>query len=45
MYIHLVSRCFGTSLQYVTMVPYCEFLNHENTDVYYDTIKNKEEKD
>jgi len=34
--IHLVSWTFGTHLKYVTMVPVCEFLNHDCSDVYYD---------
>jgi hypothetical protein len=35
-YSHLVTRCFGKYLCYVTMVPFAEFLNHECSDVYYD---------
>ena len=35
-YTHLVTRCFGKYLQYVTMVPFAEMFNHECTDVYYD---------
>jgi hypothetical protein len=35
-YTHLVTRCFGKYLNYVTMVPFCEMLNHECSDVYYD---------
>lgn len=34
--IHLVSRTFGTHLEYVTLVPICEFMNHDCSDVYYD---------
>lgn len=35
-YTHLVTRCFGKYLNYVTMVPFCELFNHECVDVYYD---------
>jgi hypothetical protein len=35
-YTHLVTRCFGKYLCYVTMVPFCELFNHECIDVYYD---------
>ncbi|CAD8083112.1 unnamed protein product [Paramecium sonneborni] len=35
-YTHLVTRCFGKYLAYVTMVPFCELFNHECTDVFYD---------
>lgn len=35
-YTHLVTRCFGKYLSYVTMVPFCELFNHECIDVYYD---------
>ena len=28
-YSHLVTRCFGKFLAYVTMVPLAEYLNHE----------------
>lgn len=35
-YTHLVTRCFGKFLQYVTMVPIVEMFNHECSDLYYD---------
>ena len=41
-YTHLVTRlnknkrAFGKFLEYVTMVPIVEMLNHECTDVFYD---------
>lgn len=41
-YTHLISRCFGNYFQYVTMVPFAEFMNHECSDVYYD-FKYKED--
>ncbi|CAD8098588.1 unnamed protein product [Paramecium primaurelia] len=34
-FIHLVSRCFGSTLEQVAFVPFCEMFNHENTDVRY----------
>ncbi|CAD8076387.1 unnamed protein product [Paramecium primaurelia] len=34
-FIHLVSRCFGSTLEQVAFVPFCEMFNHENTDVKY----------
>ena len=33
-YIHLVTRCFGKYLAYVTMVPFAEMLNHECIYIY-----------
>ena len=35
-YTHLVTRCFGKYLEYVTMVPFAELFNHECSDVFYD---------
>ena len=36
-HIHLITRSFGGKyLNYVTMVPFAEFFNHECTNVYYD---------
>ena len=35
-YTHLITRCFGKYLEYVTMVPFAEFFNHECSDVFYD---------
>ena len=35
-YTHLVTRCFGKYLEYITMVPIVELFNHECIDVYYD---------
>lgn len=35
-YIHLVSRCFGSNLKCITMVPFCQFFNHHTSDVFYD---------
>ena len=49
--MHLVTRllcifrCFGKFLEYVTMVPIVEMLNHECTDVYYDFDYNSNNKD
>lgn len=34
-YIHLVSRCFGSNIAQVSFVPFCEMFNHENTNVRY----------
>ena len=40
-HIHLITRSFGGKyLNYVTMVPFAEFFNHECTNVYYDFIQN-----
>lgn len=41
-YTHLVTRCFGKYLAYVTMVPFCELFNHECVDVYYDFTYNND---
>jgi len=35
LFIHLISRSFGC-LNYITMVPFAEMFNHENTCVYFD---------
>ena len=35
-YTHLVTRCFGKYLEYITMIPVAELFNHECIDVYYD---------
>jgi len=35
-YTHLVTRCFGKYLEYITMIPFAELFNHETIDVYYD---------
>lgn len=35
-YTHLVTRCFGKYLEYITMIPIAEMFNHDCTDVYYD---------
>jgi len=35
-YTHLVTRCFGKYLEYITMIPIAELFNHECIDVYYD---------
>lgn len=34
-YIHTVSRCFGSFLNSTYFVPYCELLNHNVVDVSY----------
>lgn len=40
-HIHLITRSFGGKyLNYVTMVPFAEFFNHECTNVYYDFSQN-----
>lgn len=35
LYAHLFSRCFGR-LESITLVPFCEFLNHHISNVFYD---------
>jgi len=41
-HIHLITRSFGGKyLNYVTMVPFAEFFNHECTNVYYDFMQNE----
>lgn len=34
-YVHLSSRCFGGMMDYVSMVPIVEMMNHENTNMFF----------
>lgn len=34
-YIHIWSRCFGGVMDYVSMVPIVEMMNHENTNMFF----------
>lgn len=40
MYIHTVSRCFGSYLNSTYFVPFCELFNHSPVDVSYRCITN-----
>jgi hypothetical protein len=39
LYIHLQSRAFGRSIQYISLVPIAELFNHENTGVHSAFVK------
>jgi len=40
LFTHIITRCFGLIIMqdtwYLAMIPFAEFLNHENTDLYYE---------